>query len=301
MIMRKKKATKALIGVALCFIVILIPILSLAKPTYSLARYVAESFGYKAKTNQKIPAHYLEPVSTSQVQTIGKDFAWVYNNKSYCLHIEVPSKLLEYDRNITETTDKFYNSNAIEQHLQLLCMSDKIKAIVLSCAESTYGNYTPWVNNESNDAYINYLSKCLLQQAQSNGYDNFHTAEFVQSFVECAIPYKVSKKPQLPAQTLVDGGDCKDKSILLASILKNMNYKVALLYFDSLPGQQYGHVAVGIVLNDNDIPHGLGYIPSYYEHNGEKYYFMETTEPNWSLGEISDEKLEQTAYVYPVN
>jgi hypothetical protein len=123
----------------------------------------------------------------------------------------------------------------------------------------------------------------------------------VQSFVECAIPYKVSKKPQLPAQTLVDDGDCKDKSILLASILKNMNYKVALLYFDSLPGQQYGHVAVGIVLNDNDIPHGLDYTPSYYEHNGEKYYFMETTEPNWSLGEISDEKLEQTAYVYPVN
>jgi hypothetical protein len=90
----QKKIAKALIGVSLCFIVFLIPILSLAKPTYSLARYVAESFGYKAKTNQKIPVHYLEPMLTSQVQTIGKDFAWVYNNKSYCLHIEVPSELL---------------------------------------------------------------------------------------------------------------------------------------------------------------------------------------------------------------
>jgi hypothetical protein len=120
MIIHKKKTTKALIGVILCFIVLLIPILSLAKPTYALARYVAESFGYKInwdKTDQKIPVHYLEPMLTSQVQTIGKDFAWVYNNKSYCLHIEVPLELLEYDRNITETTDKFYNSNAIGQYL----------------------------------------------------------------------------------------------------------------------------------------------------------------------------------------
>jgi hypothetical protein len=274
--------------------------------TFVPARYVAEPLGYTVDwnqanqevlvynpytsqpTSQPIPQQTVQPASqpTPQIQTIGKDFAWVYNNKSYCLHIEVPSDLLEYDRNITETINKFYSNNSEEQLLQLSYM---------------HSNYTAWVSEESNDTYISYLSKYLLQQAQSDGYDNFHTVEFVQSFVGGAIPYKITETPQLPVQTLVDDGDCKDKSILLASILKNMDYKVALLRFDPLPGQQYGHMAVGIVLNDNDIPYGLGYAPSYYEHNGEKYYFMETTEPNWSLGQISDEETEQVAYVYPVN
>ncbi|QSZ26937.1 hypothetical protein ACETAC_08690 [Aceticella autotrophica] len=286
--------------------------------TFVPARYVAEALGYTVDWNeanhevlvyypdttqptpQPIPQLTSQPTTqpVPQIHTISQDFVWEYNNKSYCWHIEVPSDLLEYDRNITEITNKFYNSNGEEQYLQLSYMPDEIKTLVLSCSELAHGNLTSWVNEERNYIYIGCLSKYLLQVAQSDGYDNFHTAEFVQSFVGGAIPYKITETPQLPAQTLVDGGDCKDKSILLASILKNMNYEVALLHFDPLPGQQYGHMAVGIVLNDNDIPYNLGYVPYYYEYNGKKYYFMETTKPGWSLGERS---LEQAAYVYPVN
>lgn len=235
------------------------------------------------------------------VNKVSKDFNWQYGNKTYNWQVEIPSELLEWDRKIPEEINKFYNSNGEEQSLQLSYMPDEIKTLVLSCSEFANGNYTPWVSEESNYTYSGNLAKYLLQQAQTDRYDSFHIAEFVQSFVESAIPYKITAIPQLPAQTLVDGGDCKDKSILLASILKNMGYKVALLMFPPLQGQQAGHMAVGIAFTDSDIPHDLNYNLTYYEYDGTKYYFAETTSPGWLIGQISDEQLEQNAYVYPVN
>jgi len=45
-----------------------------------------------------------------------------------------------------------------------------------------------------------------------------------------------------PVETPVERGDCEDKSILLAAILRALGYRTALLVFPDDPG----HMAVGV-------------------------------------------------------
>ncbi|ACV61093.1 copper amine oxidase domain protein [Desulfofarcimen acetoxidans DSM 771] len=230
--------------------------------------------------------------------TVSKDFEWKYNDITYTWHVVVPTELLDWDRKINNIVDGFYSSNAYEQAATLKSMEKNIKDLILSTSLESNNNLTPWVNEPKNYKWAGYHANSLSAIAQSNSYDYFHTAEFVQSFVG-AIPYNITDKPQLPAQTIVDNGDCKDKSILLASMLKNMGYQVALLIFYPTSEEAGGHMAVGIVFNDDQIPTDREL--TYYLYDGIKYYFAETTTPNWLIGQISDEAKEKQAYVYPVN
>lgn len=115
--------------------------------------------------------------------------------------------------------------------------------------------------------------------------------EFVASFVQGALPYvsEEGEYPKYPAETLVEGGDCEDKSILLAALLRALGYKVALLVFDGDPG----HMAVGV-----DCPGCRG---AYYLHDGVKYFYLETTQPGWAPGEVPPEFVGARARLYPVS
>ncbi|RJX16706.1 MAG: hypothetical protein C4575_14835 [Desulforudis sp.] len=92
-----------------------------------------------------------------------------------------------------------------------------------------------------------------------------------------------------PLETLVDQkGDCEDTSILLASILKEMNYGVVLIL---LPGDP-GHMAVGV--KGENLP-GV-----YYEYQGTRYYYVETTGTGWSIGQIPKEYRNRKAQILPL-
>lgn len=100
--------------------------------------------------------------------------------------------------------------------------------------------------------------------------------DFVQSMVyEYDIDY-ISKPdyPKFAIETIIDEkGDCEDTSFLMASILKALNYDVVLLLYSD-------HMAVGMRCD--------GCSGSYYNYNGKKYYFLETTgyADNWEIGRI---------------
>ena len=102
--------------------------------------------------------------------------------------------------------------------------------------------------------------------------------------------------PELPGQTIIDTGDCKDKSVLLAAILESLSYKVVLLEFAPGPGETAGHMAVGVAIDDSQVPQGATL--SYFRYSGLKYYFAETTAPGWTLGAASEK---EPAQVYDVN
>lgn len=254
---------------------------------------IAESGYYPGgiKSSAKMP-----PVTYTPSETEKKDYNWAYSGKYYTWRVEIPVKLLDYDREINKLVDGFYDSNGYEQQRILSMVSGDEKEIILSL--TTSGNYAAWSEEDANYQYAGLLAEMLAEQAVRDGYDYWQTAEFVQSFVGGAIPYVFTEKPLLPAETLVDSGDCKDKSILMAAILRNMGYKVALLFFPPPAGQTVGHMAVGIAFSGDQLPRGRQL--SYYTSGGTKYYFAETTQPNWRLGEISDSELEKKGVVYPV-
>lgn len=85
-----------------------------------------------------------------------------------------------------------------------------------------------------------------------------------------------------PIETLAEGsGDCEDKSILYASIMKATGYEVCLLDYP-------GHVMVG--LHVNETPLNLCYL----EIEGKKYWACETTgdywqDTDWEVGQCPEE------------
>jgi hypothetical protein len=81
-----------------------------------------------------------------------------------------------------------------------------------------------------------------------------------------SIPYQkadLSGPIKLPYDVLYTGsGDCDEKSLLLAALLRELGYNVSLLRFDDQK-----HMAVGIR------------VPTGFDYNHTGYAFIETTNP----------------------
>jgi hypothetical protein len=112
---------------------------------------------------------------------------------------------------------------------------------------------------------------------------------FVQSFpyVTDSASSGYDEYPRYPMETLVERkGDCEDTAILTATLLRKLNYDVALIF---LPN----HCAVGIWGEDD--MEGV-----YYTVQGKRYYYLETTDIGWNVGELPDMYKNQKAIVLPL-
>jgi hypothetical protein len=239
------------------------------------------------KTQVVQAIHYQPDISTTS-----KDYSWTYNNEKYAWHVEVPNDLLEWDRQINSTVLTFYdgNNNGYTQQAMEMTMPDNEKEIVLAC--STDGDIRLLATEVQNYDYIVNLAVNLNAQAEENNFNAVQKIEFIQSFVGGAIPYVVNAEDQLPAQTLIDGGNCETKSILLASILKYLNYKVALLDF-----KNQNHMSVGISTDSSDIPNTAIYFQA---ADGTKYFYLETTEPGWTFGAVPTDQNYVDPQIIPI-
>jgi len=134
-----------------------------------------------------------------------------------------------------------------------------------------------------NDTYLKRLSHALENISKENGWDALTEANFILTFVQ-NIPY-VSDYPstgfmdyyKFPLETLVEGGgDCEDKSILLATILTILGYDAILFAMQIEYKGIYGHVAVGLNVEEKSGPFSI-YLNDYYSYDGKDYYYMEST------------------------
>ena len=104
---------------------------------------------------------------------------------------------------------------------------------------------------------------------------------FVQGlrYTEDRVTTGFDQSTSYPVETLIDrGGDCEDSTILLAAVLRRLGYDCVLLgLFDAEPV----HMALG-VKGDDSIS------GTYYEHDGARYYYVETTGEGWQIGDMPD-------------
>jgi len=242
---------------------------------------------------------------TSTTVTQSKTFVWNYGKTNYSWRIEVPTSLLQADRTKSAYITKFFNADGNTQD-QMFAVSSPLMKTMLQENYTTApnGEYLAWTKEPNNVYYVKKLALSLNATAKKLGYDYFHEAEFILTFVGTAVPYKVTYVPELPAQTLWDRGDCKDKTILYASLLEALGYKVAFLAFPADIYTTAGHEAVGVAFTNQQMTQRAQFSEnsacSYYPKNGLKYYFAETTTHGWLLGEKSS-TLPASAMVYPIN
>jgi hypothetical protein len=212
-------------------------------------------------------AEFIEVPSVTpptSVPTISRTFTWSCEGKTFRWLIQIPQDLLDYSKVLGATFSRALTKNPCDLKY--------------------------WLKDTKNRTFIQFLAGQLSVAARWAGFDRISTAQLVISFVQ-AIPYQ-TRLPQLPVQTLAEGGDCDCKSILAAALLDAMGYKVAFLVFSD-------HVAVGIAFYTWESPRVS---PAWYwEWGGRRFYYAETTSPGWRIGELPEEFISKKATVCPVN
>ena len=150
-----------------------------------------------------------------------------------------------------------------------------------------------YVNDDNNKQILKSIADSLTDLGNKSGYDKSQIAQEAICFVQ-AIPYTYDidstgqkEFPKYPLETIYDyGGDCEDSSLLLVGILRELNFGCCLFKYE-------GHIAIGI-LGADDIP------GTYYEYKGKRYYYVETTNTGWTIGDLPDEMKGQAAQVLEI-
>jgi hypothetical protein len=149
-------------------------------------------------------------------------------------------------------------------------------------AYNTYSNRErgKWVQMVvEGEAVAREIAQPIRKLAQKKGWSREQLANFVLSFAQ-SLPYTADdvatgydEFKMYAFETLVaGGGDCEDTVILAASLLRVLGYDVMLL-------NPKGHLAFGIVGD---------FSGAYFEHDGKRYFYGETTGTGWRLGDIPE-------------
>ncbi|MGI9862875.1 stalk domain-containing protein [Moorella naiadis] len=235
--------------------------------TDSAGATITNSFSINVQSNVVT----LPPLSyPSNVEIIRNTYTWTYEGKQFSWTIDVPFSILEQEA--------FYQIPSLMRKQESII--NALKSIFgAGITEEKVPNLL--IHDRTSSQYISSVANILNQTAISQGYDLFHEAEFIASFVQ-SIPYRlVNENTEYPPQVIANGGDCINKSTLLAAILHSLNYPVCVLSFDSTP--KGPHAATGIGLPWPTIPKDRSNLV-YYSYKGINYYFCESTVPGWNIG-----------------
>ena len=146
-------------------------------------------------------------------------------------------------------------------------------------------NKVEFVKNEDNRKVLRDFLRFFRTTAAEQNWNRHVLLHFVTEFVR-QIPYQLDEKSlgeyvhtRFPVETLVDyAGECEDKSILLAAMLDELGYDVALFLLRS--GQGVYHMAVGVG--------GIKLYGTHYTYRGKKYYYLDAVASFFYVGRAMD-------------
>lgn len=158
-----------------------------------------------------------------------------------------------------------------------------------------YGDneYINYIDDPMNDSYVSMVVENIEEIGGRRGYSRGEMVREAVSFCQ-GFEYELDENtsnreewPKYPIELLFErAGDCEDSSILLAGVLKKMGYGVVLIKYDD-------HMAVGIKAD--------GLEGTCFTLNDQRYYYIETTNPGWKIGEIPDDYIGLTPTLILIN
>ncbi|MGA9141701.1 MAG: transglutaminase domain-containing protein [Methanocella sp.] len=152
---------------------------------------------------------------------------------------------------------------------------------------STYVSFAGYAMATEDRDSLGSAASQFRQSGAEKGYTRYDDAMNIITLVQ-SVPYvddHPTGAPKYPLETLVEGqGDCKDKAVLAAALLREAGFDVVLLKFPE-------HLSVGI---------NVDAAGTSYEYNGVRYYYAETTGGNWQIGEVPDQLNTVTPTVLPL-
>lgn len=196
------------------------------------------------------------------------EHSWKYNGKDCSITLNISTDLYDYYRNDREHLAYVYQFNDGE----------------------VPPNYYSFMLSEHDRPLMHALAQEFSRYALTEKDQIGLALSFVQS-----LPYAFDSDSKdedeyvrYPVETLVDGcGDCEDKVALLVALLYEMDKDFVLLVLPE-------HMALGVHCDEIE-----GH--RYLLYQGKKYYFMETTMPNWQIGQIPEDYFGAEAEAVPVD
>jgi hypothetical protein len=256
---KKKKSCPFCFFMCLCFIIFVLLLLFYLKDEKDKkeARY----------TTTFLCSSYSQPISTKN---------GIVNDD----RVPHPEKIVQSDTNVSrQYTWKSYN-DAYTLSIDF-SLNEGIYNYYHSLGRYYSKDYKMYFKDSVNNDFVAKLSDSLNNLYDKMNYTDYEkvveTINFVQNITYTAdnVATGINEWPKYPYETIYEEcGDCEDTSILTAALIKAQGYGVVLIDFP-------GHCAIGVKCSDE-------FDGAYYMHKGNKYYYLETTSPNWLLGEIPD-------------
>jgi len=136
-------------------------------------------------------------------------------------------------------------------------------------------------------------------RGEPNATTDRHVVEALASYVQNAVPYRrIRALPdgkyrygyRTPLQTLLEGGDCDSKSMLLICLIRAVRptLPLALIHIDS--GEPHAMLAVGGIGADGEVRKTFG---------GVEHVLIESTS-DWDIGRISEDSDESTIKAFRI-
>jgi predicted transglutaminase-like cysteine proteinase/predicted nucleic acid-binding Zn ribbon protein len=210
-----------------------------------------------AEPSVKPSAPAYQETSDTQQEFIQVHYEWNYGDGTWTYDMKIPKSTYEYYK----TVDR-----------------KKIH------------NYSYYVTDTTDDEYLTGLAAKFREAAEQENYSDLDMVKtiifFVQNlqYVDDKVETGYDEYPKFPLETLADeGGDCEDSAILLASLLRELGYGTVLIQFQD-------HMAVGVKGEDS-------ISGSYYEVDGIRYFYVETTSTGWEIGDVPEQMADQPARI----
>lgn len=200
-----------------------------------------------------------------------KNYMWLYNIP-WEWNVEVPVSTLNYYQQKARpkwTGEYSYYSKYIDPADRGILMVAKGLKETLDEAKATYS----WNTDQEIMFVVSMIQQFRFVPDSIMGYRDYE---------------------KYPVETLFDGyGDCEDKAILAAALLKRLGYDVSLLFLETADKKR-SHIALGAVIPNRTSG-------NYFLHGSKRYYYIETTYAGWRIGEIPQEWQGLAAVVIPVD
>jgi len=209
------------------------------------------------------------PLSQSTTVKGDVEYTWLFGYREYSLEIQVGEK-----SGIEENNAHIRLYIPISRYTYYHALPGGYRI----ASNFTYFQYfvTP------DDPYMVKLAYALDNISKKEGFDRLTEANFILRFVQ-EIPYVDDYTStgfvdyyKFPLETLIGGGDCEDKSILLFTLLDILGYDAVLFVMNVTYLGTQGHVAVGLHPQNPQGPFSQ-FLQDYYVYDGKKYYYMEST------------------------
>ncbi|MCL2863066.1 MAG: hypothetical protein FWE54_03115 [Methanimicrococcus sp.] len=185
-------------------------------------------------------------------------YVWKFDDYSHSYRAEIPAELLEYYRARPHDHTEYHR----------YALSDYDREIIRSFADA------------------------FLENGRRHRYTDDQIAMNIITFVY-TLPYTIDfettgfeEYPRYPIETLIEGGDCEDRAILIAALLYELGIESIIIQLDE-------HAAVGLKDNGN-------YTGQYYDVNGARYYYAEVSVEGSMIGVIPSHINPKLVALYPL-